>query len=167
MTMYTRLRTALTLLLVLILGIGALQAQTVLSNTTLSVAITGFPDAAGNTVRVASATGITANTTGLFVVTTGEYMPVTAVSGTTLTVVRGGDGTRAWPAATSAVVLVVPAAATVQFNPVGPCTRGSGLARYQPVINTRTGDVSICRLAGTWATTNATVFTPNSTQLTP
>ena len=154
-------------LLVVVLWAMPTQAQTVLSQTTLAAAINGFPGDAQRTVTVASATGITANTTALFIPTTGEYMTVTAVSGVVISVIRGSGGTRTWPAANAAVVVVVPPAATVQYTPTGTCTRGEGLAQYQPVINTRTGDVSVCMLTGLWNTTNAVVYTPNSFNSTP
>lgn len=78
------------LFLALLAIAGSAFAQPSVTQTTLAAAITS--DSA-RTITVASATGITANTTVLKV--DAEFMGVTSVSGTTITVRRGWYGSRA------------------------------------------------------------------------
>jgi hypothetical protein len=70
--------------LLLVFAIPAAMAQATLSNTTLSAAVT---TTSNQMVVIASATGVTAGQTMLFV--DKEAMFVNALSGTTATVVRG------------------------------------------------------------------------------
>lgn len=157
--------------LVLVIGLGfalPATAQTVLTTTTLGAAINGYPtNPAQRTVTVASATGITAGTTGLFLPGTGEYMAVTNVSGLVISVIRGSDGTRAWPAPTSSTVFITQSGSTTKYTPYGACTRGTGLATFQPIINTRTADLAICSLVGAWRVTNQLQLVAPSTTNTP
>lgn len=117
--------------------------QTALNTTTLSAAITSTSD---QTVRVASATGIVAKTTALYV--DRELMPVTAVSGTVITVIRGGGGTKATLHASSSAVY----AGLLQYfsttDRYGACTSTNEIAL--PVINVANGSVFDCRSSGTW-----------------
>jgi hypothetical protein len=71
------------LVLLLIAFAGVSEAQTALTQTTLSAAV----NSSSNRVVVASATGVTANSTMLFI--DNEALFVTGVNGTTLSVVRG------------------------------------------------------------------------------
>lgn len=161
----------LTLVLALIGSLFAVptEAQTILNTTTLAAAI----DASQTTITVASTSNITvastANATGLFVPLTGEYMSVISVpvSGT-VQVRRGVSPTRPYLAPTSSVVIIVTSpAALVDYTPGGACTRGSGIARYSPLIDLKTGDVWVCRsITGNspqWQSANLRPFTAGST----
>src|SRR5690242_16907851 len=114
MTMKNRI---LTLLAALFLFAGSASAQTYLSSTTLGAAVTSTN---ANTVTVASATGITANTISLYV--DNEMMAVTRVSGTQISVQRGANGSVAQTHASGATVVIVPVPATVSADLVGSCT---------------------------------------------
>ena len=114
-----------TILFALILGLCALPAgaQTLITTTTLSAALTnGLPMT--TTITVASATGMAVNGT-LWI--EGSTYRITAVSGTTITVLN-----QTFPAthASGARVFVVPVGAQIGPNdPVGTCTRG-GTGRF-------------------------------------
>jgi hypothetical protein len=84
-------------LLLLAASVGYSQAT--LSSTTLGAAVS---DAKTQSIKVSSATSITAGTTILFV--DEEAMSVNAISGTTATVTRGSNGTRASTHASGATV---------------------------------------------------------------
>src|SRR4051812_48632783 len=124
MKTYTRsfIGAALVAALVVLSG-GSAFAQTVLTSTTLSAALT---DGAGRLVSVASATGITApgnGSTSIVLLVDREIMRVNAVSGTSITVARGQDGTRAVPHVSGATVWVAPPTAISPYPPSGQCTR--------------------------------------------
>jgi hypothetical protein len=125
-------------------------AQTILNNTTLSSAITSSQ----RTMAVASVTGITAQTS--FLLVDREMIDVRAISSTTLTTVRGANGTVAVAHASGAVVLVIPPAAAVSTDPTGSCTRANQV--YLPIVNSRTGVVSDC-LGGQWINGDGTQTT--------
>lgn len=122
-----------------LLSIGAF-AQTALTATTLSAAITSSQ----RQVVVASATGITAGNTMLYI--DNEAMSVNAVSGTTITVgPRGGMGTKASGHISGAMVLAGPPPAFIQYDPAGfACTAGQGLSLYTPVVNVTNGNQWLC-----------------------
>lgn len=106
--------------------VSPVSAQTALTQTTLSSAITS---ASSRTVVVASATSIAAGTE-LFV--DHEAMIVTAVSSTTLTVTRGADGTLAATHASGAIVFASISGTSTGFGfrtPSGSCT-----ATDEPVL---------------------------------
>lgn len=144
------------------------NAQTVLTNTTLSQAVTGTSVRLFN---LTSATGVTApsptnNTLATFLIVDSEEVSVTAVSGTSITVVRGVGGTSAHTHASGAVVFVLPAYLATSFTgqiPTGSCTRTNLLA--VPVITVTSGvaTISDC-LGGQWVngdsgqTTRATFY---------
>lgn len=122
-------------------------AQTSLTSTTLSAAVTS----SANTIRVASASGITVSAgttaTGLFI--DNEYLVVTAVNGTTLTVSRGQSGTRANSHASGATVLAGPPRAFYDVDPSGSCTAAQ--TAYTPYINILTGNQWLCStVTTTW-----------------
>lgn len=150
--------------------------QTMLTMTTLSAAVQGGQSSSAivsgqvGIVTVASATGISAPTpnTGLIqgFATSGaqtvlfvdrELMEVRAISGTTLTVIRGVSSTAATSHASGALVFVIPVANNVWLNaqaggqpqslPAGSCTRANEL--FLPRINFASGTVSDC-LGGQW-----------------
>lgn len=159
-------------------------SQTILTTTTLSAAVPSTLQStttAGimSVVTVASATGIAApagNTSGIlnnitntFLYVDKELMDVRGVSGTTLTVVRGSEGTIASNHASGALVFVIPAAAMV-FNgggpifsglsaPSGGCTRTNEL--YLPRIQFTSGVISDC-VGGQWVNGDAQQTTRNS-----
>jgi hypothetical protein len=177
----------LALLFALFLGFASFaSAQTILVNTTLSNAAQGMGSVNGATpsgnmsiVTVASATGIsgpvanTSLTSGL--VATGEaqtylfvdreLMQVKAVSGTTITVIRGMSNTGAVSHQSGALVFVIPTAAFGVWSgggfgpaaqgpsvPQGSCTRTSEI--YLPRVEFAAGIISDC-LGGQWVNGDA------------
>lgn len=143
------------------------SGQTILTNTTLSTAVTAIGQ---QTIVVASASGISAptpNTGNVYGVATSEaqsylyvdreLMQVKGVSGTNITVIRGVGGTASSLHAASAFVFVVPAAFIYGGGlgsglqspaaPAGACTRGNEM--YLPRIDFANGVISDC-LGGQW-----------------
>jgi hypothetical protein len=104
-----------------------LSAQTMLTQTTLSSAISSTST---TTVVVASATGITATSTVIFV--DQEAMFVNAVNAKTLSVTRGYNGTQAGTHLSSSAVFIGPPFAFAYQAPNGSCTRAN--VPYLPVI---------------------------------
>jgi hypothetical protein len=136
---------ALAAIVALVLALPA-SGQTYISNTTLAAAVT---DTSTTSVRLTSATGVTATNTLLFV--DNEAMFVNAVSGTTVSVTRGYYGGRSTTHANAALVWFGPPPA---FGwafpggyPSGSCTRANLL--YLPYINTDSGAISDC-IGGVW-----------------
>lgn len=162
------------------------SAQTVLTTTTLSAALQGMGSVNGATptgnlsiVSVASATGISAPaantsfTSGLtatseaqsYLYIDRELMQVKAVSGTTITVIRGVNGTGAVSHASGAVVFVIPGSAFGIWSgggadsgpqgpsfPQGSCTRSNEL--FLPRIQFSSGTISDCN-GGQWVNGDA------------
>ena len=184
MTMKKLLKSAVVALFLLVPSLAF--GQTILSNTTLSAAASNSTSSAltsGNqsVVSVTSATGIsgpapnTGNTYGTatsesqtYLYVDRELMQVKAVSGTSVTVIRGVSSTGASSHASGAVVFIVPSAVISGGNsrygsagPQGSCTRSNEL--YLPNINFTAGIISDC-LGGQWVqgdasqTTRATAF---------
>lgn len=117
---------------------SCVQAQIVLSSTTLALAIS--PSA--NTFTLASTAGITTGTV-LWVDT--EAMSVLAPpSGASVTVQRGYGGTRSSGHNAGATVLEGPTAAFISYNPSGSCTNGKGLFLYSPITNISNATQWIC-----------------------
>lgn len=153
--MQTRFFIFIALLVALMVPSRAL-AQTSITTTTLSAAITA-PAVVGNfTITVASATGMSA---GTILYIDGSVYRVVSVSGTTITVTN-----TFMPAThlTSATVYIVPLAAQIGRNPVGSCLRSTAgqFPAYSPyalMFNLTTGDVAACRGglgSRTWVITN-------------
>ena len=104
------------------------HAQTAMTSTTLSGAVTKSQ----NTIPVASATGIVApnpfggpaQTPGLgtVILIDNELMYVESVNGTTITVQRGAGGTKQTSHNSGAVVWVGSPNSFLTTDPVGPCT---------------------------------------------
>lgn len=149
------------LLAVALFAVPSASAQTVLTQTTLSAAVTST---SATFVTVASATGITANSTVLYVADgLGELMFVNSVNGTTIGVTRGANGSPAASThASGAIVFVAPPNAVVSQPPTGSCTRSNQL--YLPVIALGVAgaepSISDC-LGGLWVqgfTVNQTPF---------
>lgn len=116
------------------------SAQTAVTSTTLAAAVTTVD---ANTVLVASATGFTAGTTGLYV--DREFMLVTAVNGTTISVVRGANSTAGATHLSGAAVFVGPLSRGpfVSVDKSGSCT--STNEAYLPVFNVLTGKQFDCK----------------------
>lgn len=128
------------------------------TNTNLIVTATKLGAAmtnAQNSLVVASATGITANTTVLFIHDgTGgnsEAVFVNSVNGTTIGVTRGYNGTQSYAHLSGSVVLVGPAGngPFVNVDPSGSCTAASS---WTPTINIFEGGRQwICSsISGSW-----------------
>jgi len=144
MTNFKNLFAIVALMLVPLIGA---QAQTALTQTTLSAAVTSTTD----TFTVVSATGISANI-NLYIIdkghVLGELVTVRSVSGTTLKVNRGGGFQR--DHVTGSLVVIAPVASAFKsHNPYGSCT-GSATG-YAPWINTTTGEQWLCSsVTGGW-----------------
>ena len=166
--------------------VGPAGAQTILTTTTLSSAVQGMGSVNGATptgnlsvISVASATGInapvpnTSLTSGLqatseaqtYLFVDRELMQVKAVSGTTITVIRGVGGTYSPSHISGAIVFVVPAAVFGLWSgggadsgpqgpsfPQGSCTRSN--EPYLPRIQFSSGTISDCN-GGQWVNGDA------------
>ncbi len=128
---------AASVLLVGLLVALPVSAQVTLTSTRLSAAITAIND---NTITVVSATGFTAGTT--HAVIDAEEMAVTSVSGTTIGVVRGINGTRAMPHTTAAVVYVGSPTYFDSVGRFGSCTATN--ERVLPIIVPTEGKYYTC-----------------------
>lgn len=163
----------------LLLFAGLSFGQTMLTMTTLSAAVPASNSSAlsiGNLglVTVASVSGISApapntgNTYGAatseaqsYIYVDRELMQVKAISGTTLTVIRGVASTSGASHASSALVFVIPSSAIFLDGgyagqgpqvPHGSCTRSNEL--FLPRIQFSTGIISDC-LGGQWVNGDA------------
>ena len=129
---------------------GSAIAQTALTQTSLSAAIT---DPKATAIVVASATGINAPSTTLgnpatILVVDDEAMAVNSVSGTTIFVTRGYDGTKAVNHVSGSIVTVGTPSQFTEYDPDGSCTAG---ATVKPYINLRTGRNWLCdATTGVW-----------------
>ncbi len=154
-------------LVALFLSAVPLSAQTYLTTTTLSNAVTS---PSGDTVVLASAS--TAAVGGALYVDR-EAMSIIAISGTSIRVARGQLGTSGATHASAATVIIFPVAAQQGALPAygqsdppnGTCTPGNH--RFLPIVNVVSGNVWLCRFltAGgvrQWAATNAVLVTYNS-----
>ena len=137
------MKKTLTLIALLVAFCGLSFGQVSLIPTTLSAAITS---ASTTTVVVAAATGLNSNSYAIaagssYLWVDGEYMSVSQVNGTTLTVVRGYGGSRAGTHASGAYVFVGPATFFSQSRPgllpTGSCTRANMVASPRPDISTQ------------------------------
>jgi hypothetical protein len=119
------------------------SASLIVTATKLAAALTQ----SATMLTVSSATGITANTTILFIEDgsggNAEAVFVNSVSGTAIGVTRGYNGTQANPHLTASVVLVGPAGGGpfVSQEPSGSCTAASS---WTPTVNILTGNQWIC-----------------------
>lgn len=152
-----------TLALVLLAAVSA-NAQTALTTTTLSSAVT---DTTGQQWFLTSLTGVTAPGTGAaltFLYVDGEAVSVRAINtnATSATVSRGALGTRAATHSTNAIVYVIPAVAaqtnlqTVDYS--GTCTATN--YQYLPIINVRNGNIWYCQTTTSGSIWQAANFTP-------
>jgi hypothetical protein len=129
----------LCLIAVLLCLSGSAWAQTTTTSTTLSAVVSSTST---QNIRVTSATGFVAGSTYAFV--DSEAMDVLAVNGTSITVMRGTNGTVARLHNSGTAVYVGPSSAFVSYptDPAGRCV--SGNYAYLPLINVRTGSVISC-----------------------
>lgn len=147
-------------LALLTLSSASLLAQTnPATSTTLSAAL----DSSATVVRVASASGLTAGASGIYV--DGEYMTVSAISGTVLTVQRGQLGTVGRAHISGATVIKGPVGMFTTVD-AGPGACPSSPQQYLVSVNTVNGNVWFCQngTAGTryWRGTNTRMLTYNS-----
>ena len=143
------------LFLVSLAGFG----QTILTNTTLSAAVTSstqtVPLTSTTNVNIPSNTNYTLET---YLYVDRELMDVENVVGSNAIVRRGAGGTVAYPHASGALVFVVPAYLSLHFQelPQGSCTRSNEL--LLPRIQSNTGIISDC-LGGQWVQGDASQTT--------
>lgn len=155
-------KTLIVTLALLTLLSAPLMAQTNQAQTTLSAAI----DATQTQITVASATGITTSTTLLV---DQEFMDVTAISGTRVTVFRGRGGSIQQAHESAAKVQTLAAGSVYTVARVGPCTVGSGAASYHPIainVNSSTVWLQGCR-GGQWVATWVLPLTVDSVMNVP
>lgn len=139
--MFTRLRQTIVVALLGGLVCASLaQAQVTMTQTTVSVAVAQN----ATSVTVASATGISA---GHLLLIDREALRVVAVSGTTLNVSRGQEGTAAGAHAVGAVVYAGIPSAFARGEVAGACT--STAEPFLPKVVLPTGNVYQCS-AGNW-----------------
>lgn len=143
---------------------GISNAQTTLTNTTLSAAITG---AADQTATLASVTSMSATTSGAqaYLLIDREVVGIRAINTTTkvVAITRGLMGTRATGHASGATVYFVdPTLATMVLSPndrSGACSTSgnsdfSQNGLYVPVFNPSSGRSFTCTSGGIWVLSN-------------
>lgn len=119
--------------------------QTAMTTTTLSAAVSSTST---TTIRVASATGITAGSTMLYIedgtggASAGEALFVNSVNGTAIGVTRGYYGTYANTHISGALVFVGPPNAFNVIDPTGACTAAN--TPFTPYLNVKTGNQWLC-----------------------
>jgi hypothetical protein len=161
MTTLTRSLAALVAVLSLTLVSVPAGAQTALSSTTLSAAVS---DGVTRTINLTSATGVTAPAVGasaVVLLVDREIMTVLSVSGTVVQVTRASD-TRAVPHINGAIVWIAPRQNITAYIPSGQCTRttlqavplivGAGIG-----LGAEVGSLFDClgvTTAGQWVNTN-------------
>lgn len=167
------MKKTLTLLSLFLLMVAGASAQTMLTMTTLSSAAnspSSVPTAGSGltgVVQLTSATGVNAPSTSdptkhTFLYVDRELMDVTAVNGTSITVVRGAETTAGRAHASGALVFVIPAYLDIYGGagnyggtfaaPSGSCTRTNEVAL--PRIQYLSGLISDC-VGGQWVTGDA------------
>jgi hypothetical protein len=173
-------------LLVLLVPALAFGQQNVLVQTTLSAAVNAPISGAANLVQIASATGITApslnstataniqNQWGLYV--DREFMTVTGINGTTLSVIRGQSGTVATAHASGAMVLygrlnwfyvTDPGATPTASGGISGAACTTASTFVAPYLNIRTGAQWLCStITTTWVPGFNNAQTPGSSAVT-
>lgn len=148
------------LLLAVVLATGVflttpLTAQTTLSNTTWASAVS-------QTTTTVSVTSAATMAVGDLIYSDHEAMVITAISGTTITVQRGMEGTSPAPHRNASIIFSgVPDRFYVNDPPFGDCSPRASI-RFLPWINVRTGTLWTCDGAN-WRATNTLFLTFNST----
>jgi hypothetical protein len=134
------LKLAVLSLALLLVPMLAQAQQNNLTQTSLSAAVT----ANATSLQVASATGITVGTnsynTSIYI--DRELLTVTAISGTTLSVLRGQGGTGAAAHSASNMVLAGRPSWFSAFDPQGTCVLANVVAT--PIVNYKNGNQWIC-----------------------
>jgi hypothetical protein len=124
-------------LLLLFVGLGAsAYAQTALTQTTLSAAVSSST----HNIPLTSATGVTAGTSMLYV--DGEAMFVNSISGKIASVTRGYFGTLAGGHISLSNVLIGPPNAFNSVDPVGSCVAAN--TPFTPYVNVRNNTQWLC-----------------------
>jgi hypothetical protein len=140
---HNNMKNLLICLAVVLLLAGLSFGQTSLTQTSLAAAVT---TSSTTTVRLTSATGVTAGSTLLYV--DHEAMFVNAINSTTASVTRGAAGTQATGHISGSMVLLGSPIAFINYDPAGRCTAGQGLFQFSPVVNVRNGNQWLCGLLG-------------------
>lgn len=145
------MKKTLIVLTLLTLAAVPVSAQTYLTKTTLSAAVSTptSSQGAGTEITVASATTAAA---GGAVYIDHEAMTIVSVSGTRLRVVRGANGTVATTHASGADVIIFPVAALQGPLPALTQLNGRPLAGscnpanypYLPIVDSDSGNVHLC-----------------------
>lgn len=149
-------------LVALALAYSPAEAQTALTQTTLSTAVTLT---SANRITVASISGITAGSTLLFIDREALFVEQ-VLTPNVLQVQRGASGTRASGHVSGAGVLFGPPNAFVSVDPLGSCTAGSGVFAFTPVVNVTNGLQWLCSINGRVSPGfGNTTVPPNSTTL--
>lgn len=163
MNTHLSIRTRLLQALLLLGVLGALvalpsvplSAQTALTSTTLSAAITNAND---QTMTIASATGWTATTSQsqTYAIVDREVVGIRSLSGTLVGITRGLFSTRATGHASGVKVYFIPAGSVALSNQdrAGACSTGGNADLSQsgnlvPVLNPTTGNAFYC-LGSVW-----------------
>ena len=139
--------------MILLAACGTAEAQLILTNTTLSAAVTSSQ----RNIPLTSTTGVLAPSysngqAATFDAEEVSVSNVTTTGGPQITVVRGVGGTAARSHASGALVFVIPAYIAAQFSsqqPTGSCTRSSVLALPVITVQANGATLSDC-LAGQW-----------------
>lgn len=132
----------------LIVGLQtATFAQTATVRTTLSAAITASQTTATVTSTSGVATPLSDAPQWMFI--ENELVRISAISGTTLTIVRGQNGTASPTGGhrSGTLVWIGPTINFITTDPYGTCTRGAEI--YLPKINVRNGKAWDCILSST------------------
>jgi hypothetical protein len=131
-----------TLLAAALFAVLPASAQTALTATTLTAAITPGT----RTIPVASAAGISVGTELFF---GPDAAKVISINGLNVYVApRGAAGTMSFGHVSGGMVLFGPPNAFVGYDPGGSCTPGSGMFLYSPVVNLTTGRQWLCSIIG-------------------
>lgn len=146
----------LVLVAALLLISSVASAQAALTQTTLAANVT---TSSVNTIRVTSATGFAV---GNYLFMDGELDRITSVSGVNIGVVRGLDGTYAYPHNTGTIILTGPPGSFTSLprDPEGRCV-ATQFATL-PLVNVTTGSIIGC-VSSTyeiWHSAVATVYSP-------
>jgi hypothetical protein len=149
----------ITIAAILLLAASMASAQTTTGQTTLAAAVTTVSE---TSIRVALATGFTAGTT--YAYADGELMAVTSVSGTTIGVLRGANGTRAVTHTSGAVVWIGPFSAYRATDARGSCTATN--EAYLVQINLQTGNIFNC-VNSKWQGVTWAMYFPSRMPRTP
>jgi hypothetical protein len=151
------MKTLILVLAFLAFAAAPLQAQTYLTTTTLSQAVSNPTGSTPAQTYIVVASATTAEAGGKVFVDH-EQMDIVSVSGTRLNVIRGTGGTNATTHNSAAVVIIAPKAALTGNFPGGVFTQLSrgGLSgsctpsnyAYLPIVDVSTGNVYLCWAQG-------------------